>query len=225
MALGTLWLGGVGGGLALLAGYDNRPGTAATAPERWPAASRIVLAADRPTLVMLAHPRCVCTRASLGELAELMARAHHRPKAYVVFLKPGAASLTGNAADWEQTDLYEIANRIPDVTTIRDDEGLEAQRFGAATSGQTLLYDARGRLLFSGGTTGSRGHPGDNAGRASILALLNRDATPHHTTTPVFGCPLFGPADSRSGVDAALDHGDHPSHGAQDDTHPRSRTH
>ena len=41
------------------------------------------------------------------------------------------------------------------------------QRFGAETSGQTLLYDRDGRLLFSGGTTGSRGHDGDNAGFAS----------------------------------------------------------
>ena len=51
---------------------------------------------------------------------------------------------------------------------LRDDDGAEARRFGAETSGQTLLYDARGALAFSGGITGARGHAGDNAGRASL---------------------------------------------------------
>ncbi len=59
---------------------------------------------------------------------------------------------------------------------LRDDDGAEAKRFGAETSGQTLLYDERGTLAFSGGITGSRGHAGDNAGRASLLALINRRA-------------------------------------------------
>jgi hypothetical protein len=80
---------------------------------------------------------------------------------------------------------------LPDVTVLRDDAGVEARRFGAETSGQVLLYGADGRLMFSGGATGARAHPGDNLGRASIVALLNHAAT-LETTTPVFGCPLFG---------------------------------
>ena len=61
----------------------------------------------RPTLVMLAHPRCTCTRASVGELAELMARAPRRPKAYVVFIKPGRSAPGG----WERTDLWDARGR------------------------------------------------------------------------------------------------------------------
>jgi hypothetical protein len=184
-AAGLLWLGGVGTGLALLAGYDNRPGSAAQAPAAWPAASALVRDSGGPTLVMLAHPRCSCSQASVGELAELMARARHRPRAYVLFVKPA-----GVGERWEHTDLWQRAARIPGVTPVRDDDGLEAKRFGAVTSGTTLLYDARGRLLFNGGTTGSRGHPGDNAGRATLLALLDRHA-PNRSAAPVFGCPLF----------------------------------
>jgi hypothetical protein len=184
-ALGVLWLAGVVVGLGMLAGSDNRPGVAAASPGSWPAGSRLTRDAARPTLVMLAHPRCTCTRASVGELAELIARVQQRPRTYVVFIKPG-----GVAGDWEKTDLWQTASRIPDVTVVRDDEGVEAKRFGAQTSGQTLLYAADGRLLFAGGTTGSRGHPGDNAGRASLVALLNR-VGPHRAATPVFGCPLF----------------------------------
>jgi hypothetical protein len=190
-ALGILWLGGVVAGLGLLAGYDNRPGVGASAPSRWPAKSRLAPGNGRPTLVMLAHPRCDCTRASVAELAELMARSSQRPKAYVVFIRP-----SGVPGDWAQTDLWRTAAAIPDVIVERDDDGREAALFGAETSGQTLLYGADGRLLFSGGTTGARGHPGDNLGRATILALLNRE-DPHRANSPVFGCPLFSAKDAR----------------------------
>ena len=58
-----------------------------------------------------------------------------------------------------------------------------------STSGQTILYGADGTLLFSGGITGSRGHAGDNDGRAGLVALLTR-AGRGQTRTKVFGCPL-----------------------------------
>jgi hypothetical protein len=191
IVFGAVWLIGVTAGLAWLAAYDNGPGVAAHAPVRWPASSHLAHDPARPTLVMIAHPRCVCTRASVGELAELMARAHEPPKAYVVFIKPA-----GTASTWDDTDLWHSAERIPGVTVVRDDDGLETQRFGAETSGQTLLYDAAGRLIFSGGTTGSRGHPGDNIGRASIIGLLNREEG-QRPATSVFGCPLFAEHDPR----------------------------
>jgi hypothetical protein len=187
--MGVLWFGAVVTGLSLVARYDNTPGPAADAPEVWPAPSGVTLDPDRPTLVMLAHPRCACTRASVTELAEVMARAAHRPKAYVVFIKPG-----GVAARWEQTDLWKSAAEIPGVTVLRDDGGDEARRFGASTSGQTLVYAPDGRLLFSGGATGARGHAGNNHGRAALLAILSGEQ-PDRTSTPVFGCSLFGTHD------------------------------
>jgi hypothetical protein len=190
-ALAALWLTGVAAGLASLAAYDNSPGVAARAPGRWPAASRLTLDPTRPTLVMLAHPRCTCTRASVGELAELIARTPRRPRTYVVFVKPGRV---GSAIGWEKTDLWERAAAIPDVTVARDDDGHEAAQFGAETSGQTFLYAPDGQLLFSGGTTGARGHPGDNAGRATLLAMLRQDIQGRRTTK-VFGCSLFAPGD------------------------------
>ena len=86
--------------------------------------------------------------------------------------------------------IWHSAAAIPNVTVVRDDDGLEARRFGAATSGQSLLYDVNGRLLFSGGITGSRGHSGDNAGRTAMLALLQH-APPGRDSAFVFGCSLF----------------------------------
>lgn len=190
------WLSAVCLGLGLLGGYENAPGVAAASPRLWPMQSRIQPARDHATLVMLAHPHCPCTRASIGELASIMAHGQGRLTAYVLFLKPD-----GFGDRWEQTELWQNASRIPGVTVILDGDGAEAHLFHAATSGQTVLYDAQGRLLFSGGITGSRGHSGDNAGRSAIISLVNA-GLPDRTETFVFGCPLFNPnSECRVSVD------------------------
>ena len=181
------WLSVVSIGLWLLWGYQNTPGKAAASPRVWPADSTIQLAPDRPTLVMLAHPHCPCTRSSIGELASIMVHSQGRLRAYVLFVKP-----EGFPDDWEQTDLWQSASSIPGVTAIPDGDGRAAHLFNAATSGQTVLYDPQGHLLFSGGITASRGHFGDNAGEASIVSIVNAEV-PTQTETSVFGCPLFDP--------------------------------
>jgi hypothetical protein len=182
---GALWLFAISTGMGFLWNYESIPGAAAAAPAQWPADSRIKRAPERATLVMLAHPQCPCTRASMSELARLMTQAQGRVTAYVLFVKP-----SGFPADWVQTDLLTSAAAIPGVHVVPDDDGAEARRFHAATSGQTMLYDTQGRLLFSGGITRARGHAGDNAGRAAIVSLLTT-AEAEQQATPVFGCPLF----------------------------------
>jgi len=183
--LAAVWIVAVVAGLSVLWSYENTPGAAAQAPAQWPVESGLQRATDGPTLILFAHPQCTCTRASLGEFQEILARATRRPRTYVVFLKP-----IGFGVDWEKTDLWRTATSLPGVTVIRDDEGVEATRFGVITSGQTMLFDESGALLFSGGITGARGHAGDNAGRASLVALLNHSKT-DLSLTSVFGCPLF----------------------------------
>ena len=188
LLVGTIsWLLVISFGLWILWGYENTPGKAAQPPPQWPADSKIQPAGDHATLVMLAHPHCPCTRATIGELASIMAHSQGRLTAYVLFLKPA-----GFSEDWEKSDLWRSAASIPGVSAVIDDEGAEANRFHAATSGQTLLYDAGGRLLFSGGITGSRGHSGDNAGRSAIVSFVNSGAA-ERTESFVFGCPLFDP--------------------------------
>ena len=182
-----LWLLVISIGLWMLWGYENTPGKAAEPPREWPADSKILPARDHATLVILAHPHCPCTRATIGELASIMAHSQGRLTAYVLFLKP-----RGFSEEWEKSDLCQSAASIPGVTAVIDDEGAEANRFHAATSGQTVLYDAGGRLLFSGGITASRGHYGDNAGQSAIVSLVNSGAA-DLTETSVFGCPLFDP--------------------------------
>jgi hypothetical protein len=181
------WLLVIGFGLGTLWNYENTPGIALASPPQWPAESRIQRAPDHATLVMLAHPHCPCTRATIGELASIMAHSQGRLTACVVFLKP-----SGFSDEWEKTDLWQSAASIPGVNVIVDNDGAEADRFNAATSGQTLLYSADGRLLFSGGITASRGHSGDNAGRSAIISFANAGVA-DRSETAVFGCPLFDP--------------------------------
>ena len=181
-----LWLCAVGAGLKYLWAYEVSAGTAATPSTVWPEGSQIKRQKGESTLVLLAHPKCPCTRATIGELAILMAHCQGKVSAYVLFYKPA-----GFPESWEQTDLWQSAAAIPGVTVLADDSGVEAKRFGAATSGQAMLYSETGKLLFAGGITGSRGHSGDNPGRNAIVSLILNGSS-DSSTTAVYGCDLLG---------------------------------
>jgi hypothetical protein len=191
LALGV-WLAAVGSGFTILLRYATAPGTVDAPPRlQWPADSRLERRDRRPTLVMFAHPHCPCSRASVAELARLMAALPVRPAAYVLFVHPH-----GISADWDQTDLRRSAAAIPGVTVLSDVDGIEAARFHALTSGLTLVYDGEGRLLFRGGVTSSRGHEGNSFGRERIISLLTTGKA-DRTDSPVFGCAL-GPGHRES---------------------------
>jgi hypothetical protein len=186
-----MWAGTtIVGGRALLK-YESAPGNVGRVSNSWPANSAIQRADDWPTLVMMAHPQCPCTRASMAELAQVMARVQGKVRAYVLFYTP-----RGSGADWQNSDLRRTALQIPGVTVLSDVDGVEAERFGAETSGHTFLFDPGGRLLFNGGITASRGHSGDNVGENSIALLINRQAA-KQSRTLVFGCSLRQPNQTR----------------------------
>ena len=188
-ALGIAWVVAVVFGLRALLNYETAPGRVGAVPQTWPATLKIQRASDRPTLIMLAHPHCPCTRASMEELAQVMARVQGKVAAYVLFYKPRHPSrIGGSEPDWENTELRRAAAKIPGVIVLSDVDGTEARRFGAETSGHTLLFDSTGRLLFNGGITESRGHSGDNAGERALVSLVNNHRG--RSETLVFGCSL-----------------------------------
>ena len=180
-----LWLALLAGALAWMSYHTHRPGPTTAAPAYWPQNSKIARDRKVPTLLMFAHPRCPCTRATLGELAVFMAQAQGKVQAEVWFLKPVPAPYA-----WTNTDLWQTAAAIPGVSVHEDRDGREARLFGAETSGEALLYQTDGRLQFQGGITESRGHAGDNDGRAALAALVAGEPL-SMVRTPVFGCPLF----------------------------------
>src|SRR5437016_4114966 len=79
---GTLWAISVGGGIVMLWRYASTPGLTATPPSSWPVESAIARTPGRATVVMMAHPHCPCTRASIAELAVLMSRLQDRADAH-----------------------------------------------------------------------------------------------------------------------------------------------
>ena len=165
--------------------YQSDPGPLASAAG-WPAGSTLRPSAGRFALLFFAHPRCPCTRAGLADLSWALARSQGKVDAFAVFVLP-----EGAPAGWERTPLWDIAGSIPGVRPVSDLGGEEATRFRVATSGQTLLFDPHGTLVFSGGITGGRGHSGDNPARRALVECF-ADRMPDRREFSVFGCPLFG---------------------------------
>lgn len=182
--LALTWVVALSYGMKVLLKYETTPGTSGASAPKWPEASAISRPPNKPMLLMVAHPHCPCTRASIAELAQLMARAPKDVAVTVIFVKP-----KGAGSNWDDTDLRRGAAAIPGVTTVTDEGGVEAKRFGAETSGHTLVFDRRGTLVFSGGITATRGHAGDNAGENAALAAL-REQLSGRDRTAVFGCSL-----------------------------------
>jgi hypothetical protein len=183
--LTACWALALGGGSAFLVRYAGTPGPSAAAPERWPVASRVRRQAGEPTLVMILHPHCPCSRASLRELEKILARAPSAA-AHVLFTEPSGAE-----PGWADTDIVRAASAIPGVEVLVDHRGEETRRCGATISGQVLVYDAEGREAFRGGITAARAHEGDNDGARAVLALLSGKGA-GTAEAPVFGCPLGG---------------------------------
>lgn len=193
--LGLLWISVVAGGLEAITRYEYTPGTAAGAPANWPSASRIARQEGRFTLVLFAHPECPCTRASLAELGRLLTRLEGRVNTSIQFRKPGMELEEARA-----TPLWRTAAGISGVALALDDAGEQMRVFGAAVSGQAMLYDPSGRLVFSGGITGARGHEGANAGIEAVERfVLGRAAQGSPLRTPVFGCSLLTPSSGELG--------------------------
>jgi len=194
-ALIAFWAVAVVGGEVFLWSYQLTPGAAAdAAPATWPADGSIPRHPGQPLLLMVAHPRCACTRASLNELRRLIARfegLHPPPALYLSVVAPA-----GTGADWTDGPVLRNAASIRGLHVVVDPGGRFAARLGATTSGHVLVYGADGALLFSGGITSARAHEGDSIGQNAIVqALYQKD--PSVRRTLVFGCGLEDQPTSR----------------------------
>jgi hypothetical protein len=182
----VLWFVGVVGAFGLVWKYKTTPGGKPEAPETWPADSKIVLAPDRPNLVMFAHPQCPCTRASMAELARLAVELGSEAQIHVAIVRP-----PGTDDGFEEGAVAERARAIGGAKVFIDVDGVEAARFGAVTSGSTVLYTARNQLAFRGGITTARGHEGHGPAQDRIVAIVKAGTgDSSRTLAPTFGCEL-----------------------------------
>jgi len=183
IAAGVLWFGTIAAAFEAIRRFEITPGLPASAPRVWPAASAVTRTPGTWSLVMLVHPHCSCSRASVQELAEIVEKAPRDVQTTVLVYRPREM-----AAGWERTNVYDAAARLRRARVVIDHDGAEAQVFGGFTSGQTFLYDGDGRLRFAGGVTSLRGHAGLNRGRADVIRIASqRNGNGSH---PVFGCAI-----------------------------------
>jgi hypothetical protein len=187
----AVWLGLVACGLGALAGYSSTQGAVGESPQTWPdvAAPEITLSADTHTVVIAVHPRCPCTRATINELERSLAASAEEPIIYALIFEPTPGELEHADEAFARTRIAARLSRLTGVRMIPDPGSALAQRFGALTSGHTLVYDDSGSLVYSGGLTPTRAHEGPNTGSASLVQLLNGGSAVAESA-PVYGCPL-----------------------------------
>ncbi|HVR41158.1 MAG TPA: RedB protein [Thermoanaerobaculia bacterium] len=179
----VVWAGTVAAAYRAIQKFESTPGRAANARATWPSDSKLVRNDGAPTLVMTVHPHCSCSRASIEELQAVIEKSPRTLRTYVVVFRPRQMK-----SGWEETEVVKEARKLRGARVVMDDDGREAKRFGAFTSGQTYVYDTAGNLRFEGGITLLRGHAGLNSGRADIIRIVNANAG--HSTHPVFGCSI-----------------------------------
>ncbi|HEX2099937.1 MAG TPA: hypothetical protein VHF69_04710 [Candidatus Synoicihabitans sp.] len=179
-----MWLVTVGAGFAGLNRYAATTGSA-DAPSVDVAE---MLATHRrpghPLAVMMIHPKCPCTDASLAEFADFLARAGSACDGLLVQLAPLDAG-----ADWQSGPTRVLGGRT--VAVVNDFDGRVAASLGAQTSGHVVLLDEAGAVRFHGGITLARGHRGRSPGQDAMLAAVaHRSAAVELCGAPVYGCPL-----------------------------------
>jgi hypothetical protein len=198
-----LWVAAAAGGPLFMFVYESQAAPAPEIASLWPDRTGLARNPNGFSLVMAIHPKCSCTRASVSELNKLMLAWGGQVRAIALVTKPFEFPDL-----WSETDVTARLRAIPNVEVVRDLGGADASAFGAQSSGQTLLYDAAGRLVFAGGITAFRGHEGPSVGGEALKQLVAGNAAPR-ARTHVFGCSLkdkFCPAHgtTREGHD----HGD-----------------
>ncbi|HUR82022.1 MAG TPA: RedB protein [Thermoanaerobaculia bacterium] len=192
IAAAALWVTTIAAAYEAIRRFETTPGLPASAPRAWPAATSVARTPGTWSLVMLVHPHCSCSRASVQELAEVVEKAPRDVQTTILVYRPHEM-----AAAWERTAVYNAATRVRRARVMLDADGAQARVFGGFTSGQTFLYDGEGRLRFAGGVTSLRGHAGLNRGRADILRIANtRSGEGSH---PVFGCAITTTTSTRLG--------------------------
>jgi hypothetical protein len=182
-SVAVLWLALCVLGSYRLAVYENTPAVASHGLANWPDLG--LPRGPAYTLVLVIHPQCPCTRATLQELAVALTHCPNL-QADLLFIKP-----EGTSESWVKSDLWSTASKLPRCSLIVDEGAQLSSAFRARSSGQSYLYGPSGKLIYGGGMTESRGHAGDNEGLTSIINLVNGQALTAKDY-PVFGCPLFG---------------------------------
>lgn len=191
-AAGLVWFITTTFGFYCLTNYAVTSGVQTEQPGRWPTNVSLNVRPNGRQLLMFAHPRCPCSRASIQELSRLVAITNSR--ATVVFWSPDIADRDiSEQAEWKESRLVRQVQQDSRLEVRFDPEGRNMKQFGVTTSGHCLLYDSHANLVFSGGITLGRGHEGPNEGQDQLVRLLSEGRPIESNAAfeyPVFGCRI-----------------------------------
>jgi hypothetical protein len=179
----SAWFAAAVAGMKWMADYSYTPGASGAPAAAWPESTALARESGRFTLVLGLHPECPCSRATVAELAGILTELQGRPLDVIALFDD---TIPGVPA--RDSDLFRDATRLPGVRTIAVPMREELQRFDFHTSGEVRLYRPDGALVYQGGITGGRGHPGANPGASAIVAAVRTGGAPMPSAAPVFGC-------------------------------------
>lgn len=179
-------------GLFFLTDYQTRPGAGGEPQLREDLPSDGVFAdrdPDSVAVLVFYHPKCPCTRAAMRDLARLTPKLRREVSIYGLAYRP-----TSESNEWIETDSTRILRDINGARIVSDPDALICRKFGVIVSGHMLVYSERGKLLFSGGITPSRGHEGSCLASDQMLRAIEEGAKPEREW-PVFGCAIYTQAE------------------------------
>lgn len=155
--------------------YDSRPGEP---PLRLPDAT--VAGPGLWSLILMIHPDCPCTKATMRNLSTILESTRIPIKAEIVAAMPeGYKGPRANLA---------IARSIVKSDLVVMSESSASERFGARTSGHLFVFDPDRNLVYSGGLTPARGAEDASSSLKWFQALVTQ--YPVASSGPTFGCPL-----------------------------------
>lgn len=179
----TAWFAAAAAGMKWMADYSYTPGASGAPSVAWPESTSLARESGRFTLVLGLHPECPCSRATVTELGGILTELQGRPLDVIALFDdtiPGAPA--------RDSDLFHDTARLPGVRTMAVSMREELQRFDFRTSGEVRLYRPDGALVYQGGITGGRGHPGANPGATAVVAAVRTGGTTVPSAAPAFGC-------------------------------------
>ena len=178
-----LWLFILVAGISAFAKFAYTPGETAHAPKLWPALTRLKAPNQLPKLLVFVHPKCGCSEATLRNLEKILPDLVNKVQIKIVMNDLGdPAMLQGSKA-------FAQASAFKNVDIVVDHGGYETAAFGVKTSGQAMLYDETGHLVFQGGLTPFRGHEGVSEGEISVVKWIQTREMVWKDTS-VFGCAM-----------------------------------
>ena len=136
---------------------------------------------QKPWLIVALHSQCPCSIATIENLIALPPEERRSIRMTLLFTGP----------DPHHSQLTAKAEALPEAEKQFITEEEIVARYGARTSGQALIYNAEGALVFSGGLTDSRGSAGDSTGMQALADVIS--GRPCIPNLPVYGCALQTP--------------------------------